>query len=394
MKIHTRILWDSDGTEILDDFYRYDGPIAHLGGGSSQKQTQQTSTGPWSAQQPYLTKGFDAALQNYNSDKPSFYPGSTVTPFSGATQQGMGLIQGLADSSKLPGQAAQQVGSTATGGYQADPQSWIRGLTNPNMNASNPYANASNPYANASNPNINASNPNMGQDPNAYIDQVTTAATRAATSGVHSQYAGAGRTGDSPIAQAAIARGIADSVAPLQFGSAEAAQQRSFTSGENLAQRQFTGGENQAQRQYASGENLAQRQSTSGESLAQRQFTGGQNAVAQGMSAYDAERQRQLTAAGMAPATDAAQYAPAQELMGIGAQQEQKSGQTLQDQIDRFNFDQNLPQQKLADYMAMVSGNYGQAGTNVTNANQQMSGAQQFATIGQGVGSFGKALGK
>lgn len=359
MRVHTKIIWDSDGRELLDDWVSYSGPIAHLGGGSSQKQqqqsTQQTSTGPWAAQQPYLTQGFQAAQDNFQSSNPSFYPGSTVTPFSSATTQGQGLIQGLAASDKLPGQAAQQVGATASGGYQADPQSWINGLTNPNMNASNP--------------NANASNPNLGQDPNAYIGAVTDAATRAATSGVHSQYAGAGRTGDSPIAQAAIARGIADSVAPLQFNSAEAAQQRNFTSGENLASRQFTSGEN----------------------LAQRQFTGGQNAVSQGMSAYDAERQRQLQAAGMAPATDAAQYAPAQQLENVGAQQEQKSGQTLQDQIDRFNFDQNLPQQKLADYMNIVGGqNWGQSGTtngtNISNANAQMSGAQQFATISSGVG--------
>ncbi len=355
MKIHTKIVWDADGNEVLDDWFDYIGPIAHAGGGSS-KQTQQTSTGPWTVQQPYLAQGFSEAYKNYQSDSPKYYPDSTVTPFSDATNQGLSLTKGLADSSALPGQAADQVGATTNGAYLRSPQDWASNFQNPNANVR-----AETGF-----------NPFMMQGPNGYGDAVTNSITRSVIPQVTSQFAAAGRTGESPIAQQAIAKGIADALAPYQFNSAEAEAQRRFSGGESLASRQQNSSENQAS----------------------RQFTSGQNALSMGLNAYDAERQRQLSAAGMAPSIDAARYAPADALLKAGSQEEQKSGQYLQDQIDRFNFDQNLPTQKLNDFMAQIQGNYGQAGTNISNASYQQPFAQTFAQIGQGLGGAGKAAGK
>jgi hypothetical protein len=59
-----------------------------MGGGS---QTSTTKSDPWSGQQPYLKYGFDQAEQNYQSNNPQYYQGSTVAPLSQTTQQAMQL---------------------------------------------------------------------------------------------------------------------------------------------------------------------------------------------------------------------------------------------------------------------------------------------------------------
>lgn len=187
------------------------------------------------------------------------------------------------------------------------------------------------------------------------------------------------------MAQQAMARGITDSLSPYMFGSAEAEMQRRFTGGENLANRQygagsqwadtfnqasenqaarqFGAGENYANRVYQSGENMANRLFTGGESLANRQFEGGENALTRGLTSYQSERDRQMQALGLSPTIEQARYAPANAMMDIGAMNENLSQRELQDSINRFNFDQTIDQQKLADYMGLISGNYGGTGT-------------------------------
>lgn len=60
-------------------------------------------------------------------------------------------------------------------------------------------------------------NPNQ----NAYIDQLATSIGNKVVPGVMSQFGFAGRTGDSPLAQGAVAEGISTALAPYMFGSAE-----------------------------------------------------------------------------------------------------------------------------------------------------------------------------
>lgn len=382
MKIHTKLVWDADGNEVVDEWFSYEGPLAHAGGGSS-KSTQQSSAGPWSVQQPYIAQGFSEAYKNFQSDSPQYFPGSTVTPFSDATNKGLALTKGLADSSMLPTQAADQVGGTASGAYLQSPQAWASQLQNPQANVK--ASTAFNPFAGVK--GDVGTNPYLSQGPNGYSDAVTNAISRSVIPQVTTQFAAAGRNGDSPIAQQAMAKGIADALAPYQFNSAEAEAARRFSGGESLASRQQSSSENQAQRMYGAGDAFTQGLNAASENQAGRQFTSGQNALSAGLNAYDSERTRQLQAAGLAPQIDQARYAPADAYLQAGAQEEQKSGQYLQDAISRFNYDQNLPTQKLNDYLAQVAGmNYGQAGTNITNASYQQPFSQTFQQLGQGLG--------
>lgn len=55
--------------------------------------TQQSNTAPWSGQQPFLSFGFDEAKKLYQSDKPNYFPNSTVVPFSNQSETGMQQIE-------------------------------------------------------------------------------------------------------------------------------------------------------------------------------------------------------------------------------------------------------------------------------------------------------------
>jgi hypothetical protein len=53
-----------------------------MGNKSSTPSQTKTTTVPWSQQQPYLLEGFKGAEDLYKGSGPSYYPGSTVSPFN------------------------------------------------------------------------------------------------------------------------------------------------------------------------------------------------------------------------------------------------------------------------------------------------------------------------
>ena len=64
-------------------------------------------------------------------------------------------------------------------------------------------------------------------------------------------------------------------------------------------------------------------------------------------------------AAQLAPTASALDYANIDRLGGVGQAVEGKANQILQDQINRFNYYQNRPEQNLANYMGYVTGDLG-----------------------------------
>lgn len=105
-------------------------------------------------------------------------------------------------------------------------------------------------------------------------------------------------------------------------------------------------------------------------------------------SNYAAERGMQNAAATAAPSLAGADYADIQQLANVGQTQEQYQQQALQDQINRFNFQQNLPQNQLNQYLSQVYG--APAGTTSTTT-QQSSGGKIVCTMmneSYGIGSF------
>jgi len=103
-------------------------------------------------------------------------------------------------------------------------------------------------------------------------------------------------------------------------------------------------------------------------------------------------QQQQAALAAAAPAIYSQQFIPSQQLAQIGAQREAIAMQPLQEEMARFQFQQQLPQQQLASYLSSVYGtplgSYGIQSTQMPE-NTLMSGV-----AGAGLGYLGgQALG-
>ena len=106
---------------------------------------------------------------------------------------------------------------------------------------------------------------------------------------------------------------------------------------------------------------------------------------------YAAERGMQNQAAQYAPTLSQAQYQDVNQLLNLGQIGEGYSQQALQADIDRYNYEQNLPYQQLANYSGLIQGTpMGQVSTT------QSSGGGKIVCTAMcqeyGFGSFRQAI--
>ena len=99
----------------------------------------------------------------------------------------------------------------------------------------------------------------------------------------------------------------------------------------------------------AMGEQTGQAQDIFARNLAEKAGTLAYNSA-------EAERARQVAASTGSPAMAGADYADIQKLLTTGQAGEQYQSAELQDALNRFNFEQNLPQMKLQQYAGLISG--------------------------------------
>lgn len=98
---------------------------------------------------------------------------------------------------------------------------------------------------------------------------------------------------------------------------------------------------------------------------------------------YNEERGRQTQMATMAPMINQMRYADANTLGQIGAQKEGYQQDLINQQIERHNYEQNLPYQKLQQYMNIVQPGLGLGGTQTSFS--------QTPTRNKAVGAVGGA---
>ena len=108
---------------------------------------------------------------------------------------------------------------------------------------------------------------------------------------------------------------------------------------------------------------------------------------------YDTERARQMAAAAAAPGMAAQDYVDPGQLLSIGAAREGQAASELQEDINRFNLEQNAEKKALADYMALVAG--GQYGGTSSTASPiyQDSSSNVLGNIAQLAGTAGSLFG-
>ncbi len=106
---------------------------------------------------------------------------------------------------------------------------------------------------------------------------------------------------------------------------------------------------------------------------------------------YAAERARQDAAAMGAPTLANADYADIQQLLNVGKTAEDYQKTALQADIDRFNFEQNKPYQKLSAYLGAA---YGAPMGQVSTTTQSGGGKIVCTAMNQayGFGSFRQAI--
>jgi len=279
-------------------------------GGGNQTTTSRTE--PYAPAEPYLQDILSEASNIYRSGVGrSFFPGSTVVPFAQQTQEALNLQQAQAleqaQTSPLQAQAAQTYGQ-----FASSPMSSYGQLT---------------PQAD-------------------YLSGIREGITSDVLGSVQSQFGGMGRTGTSPMAQQAVARGVTQAYAPIaaQLGSQERGREQA------------------------------------------------------GMeSAYGRQLQSAGQLPGMQQAMDMRRRGAIADLGGVGSAYENLAQRQLQDQIARFQFGQQAPMQQLQQYAGLISPIAGGYPTAVNTGPGQdtggVGGAFGGAVAGSALGPYGAAGG-
>ena len=171
MKVYTRIVIDmGTGQTIEEESFQYSGPVLECKSKSSPSTvTQVQKADPWVQQQPYLLDIFGQAKNQFDYDKPDYFPGSTVVPFAPESEQALSLMADRATSgSPIISAGQQQLTDTLQGDYlNSTPGAGLLSDT-----IAGNYLNA-----------------------NPYIDDAIDRAQQSVRAGIDSQFEGAGRFG-------------------------------------------------------------------------------------------------------------------------------------------------------------------------------------------------------
>lgn len=115
---------------------------------------------------------------------------------------------------------------------------------------------------------------------------------------------------------------------------------------------------------------------------------------------YDAERGRQQAMIPQASTIAQADYLDPQNLLAVGGAREGLGQDQLSDELNRFNFEQNIRQNKLANYMGLVGGGFGGSSTQTqpvfsNRGSSMLGGGLSGGALASmmGAGPFGIGLG-
>ena len=310
---------------------------------------------------PYLVTGLERAQNLFlTGQQPTYYPGQTYVSPSTQTQDALAQQEALArQNSQVLGQAQQSF----LGGMQAQSAAQplyqnIYGAAQ-NQPGAGVYGQAAGGgFQNAATQQAQAIASGSMLNSNPYQQQMMQAATRpleqqfsqSVLPGISSLYSKSGRLGSGSMERAL-------GTATEGYGRALGDVTSNLAGSQYQAERQL---QQQALGQFGalSAQDIQTRLAgAQGLQSAQAQSLQGQLGAAGGVGATQEQAlQRQLQAASAAPSIYAQQYLPSQMLGQVGAQQEAISNQALQEQMARYNFQQQLPYQQLSGYLSSVYG--------------------------------------
>lgn len=310
---------------------------------------------------------FGQASNLYNQGAPAYYPGSTVTPYSDQTWQGLDMLQSQAQGGVPNLSAAYGANARALSGNTP-------GMDTAQSAASGQMAN---PYTQqitqASQVQVA---PQMQQalsginNPNPYLDATFNSGASKIRDQMNATFAGAGRTGPN----AAFGQGFGNALGDF-------ANQVYMPAYENNMNRQLQAAgmygdtlNSDANRQYQGASDLA----GLGEAGFNRQLSGAQ--LAGGLNSQ--ANADAATAAGQLGGLYSAGSAPANSMLGVGAAYENLGTEYNQADQARYNYNANAPWNFLGQYANMVNG---------LPVSQSSTQTQQGAATNRGMAALGGA---
>lgn len=351
--------------------------------GNDDQQTTTTNSAPWTAAQPALKTGLNQALKLFKSDptgKKTVYTGSTVVPWSQQTQQGMSLVQGNAAANQGGrGTSGQYQDIINQGGLNDAQQSALQGMKNlPESGLSDAQqsslggfrALAGNPFnafqQSALRNTQDAANSNFDINANPAFQDVLRQAQTSARDAVNMSAGGAGRYGGA-VHQSNLASEVGDLTSRMVGQEYNNWQNRRDAANQNL----FTMGQTGIGTQMNANTGAANigQQGLANRMGAQSAIFGmGQQGIGNLASAYQGLNQ------------------PAQDLMQVGAMNEDLATRQMNDKLRIFNEKNNAPWSQLGRLNAIASG-AGQMGGTQT---QSQPGQNPFLTaLGYGTTGLG-----
>ena len=346
--------------------------------------TTTTSSGPWTAQQPYLQAGMAAAANQYNSQPNgyTYYPGQQVAGLNSQQQDVAGqqytnamshgsqaLNTGMAAAQQIasgnPGQnpGSQLLQNAASGGMMHNPGSdQVAGIANGMQVNRNPGSAMMQNTARGG--MLSANNPYFNQ-----MAQTTLANTMP---GIDSSFNGGGRM-DSGLATRAASQGANDAVGGLAYGNYQQGLQNQLTAQQAIGQNY-----NQGVNQQLQGAGLSSSNYNTGQGLMQNAATTiGQN--------YQGDQSNILKAGLVAQGGDAQQMADVNNGMQAGNMFQNQAQNQIGANMNAYNYNQQQPNAALGRYSNLIQGTYGQQSTQ-TQPYYQNQTANTMAGITGGLG--------
>jgi len=383
------------GFKLLNPIWIMDNFLTFYGGGGSPTNSTTTS-GIDPSVRPYVTYGLEQGKQLYEGNTPQYYGGQTYVGPSEQTQAALQATQNRAlQGNPLLPAAQSNLMNLQTATNAANPM-----YSNLYGNANTSSATANDVYSGLATGGItNAANPynqytagGAYLQNNPYFNQALAGAAQGATQNYNDAIMAAqgnasraGRYGSnvsSDIQNRAantLASTLANKYGELSYQNF--ANERGLQ--ENAIGRMGSLSQSDIANQLAGANAL-----TAGGQQTYANRMGAAGGLA-GTSAADLNRQ--LSAAGQAPSLAQADYADIQQLANVGKTAEDYQSQALQADIDRFNYNQNLPYQKLQNYANLI----GQTPMGSVSTTQSSGGGKIVCTAMNseyGFGSFRNAI--
>ena len=377
------------------------------GGGGGSSGTVNTTVEPPEYAKPFLEYGLAEAKDRYTSEMPSYYPFSTTVGFSPESEMALNMTRDRAlAGSSLVNNAQNYIGNIAktggglglganifqrasTGGYQNEAMPMARNMLGGAdfgevMGRTRDMLGGANFDEVLDYTRATARGDMLGSNP--YLQGAIDRAIDPVKDKIQSQFAMSGRYG-SGANQDVLAKSLGDVASNIAYGDYQRERQNQLNAQQqlgNLAQQQFanqTGAigalGNLQQQQFANQSGALGALGNLSQADIQRRLAGGSALRAM----ETARRARQLEGTKLAPQFAELDYRDAQRLAQVGSARESDAMAQLQDNINRFNYEQNIDDQKLRNYMALISG--GTVGSNTI----------QPVFRNQGTSALGGALG-